>query len=251
MPWRRRLLNHHTHAGSARIDLVITTDDVALGGAVYDWLFNAQVVAVLQGFLSEHLADLRTQIPPVQEQPQEEQQQPPPPPPRDATDPAPEPDAEEAPAAPGEPDLPGAIPPPGCPALPCPGASRGISQARIDRAWRIGKRAGDVLGGRERLHAPAEAMPADAAAPRASCWAVALMYKEDAPRVTFHRYATDTLAEATGLAVMYQGYRIRIERPAGVGRNVVFQGFPSLQEAFAFAASIGVEQRSVPINPFV
>ena len=77
------------------------------------------------------------------------------------------------------------------------------------------------------------------------------MYKEDAPRVTFHRYATDTLSEGAGLAVMYQGYRIRVERPNGLGRNVVFQGFPSLQEAYAFAAGIGVESRSVPINPLV
>ena len=94
-------------------------------------------------------------------------------------------------------------------------------------------------------------MPADAAALWPFCWVVALGYKEDAPRVTFHRYAHDTPAEMAGLAVMYQGYRLHLERPPGLGRKVVFKGFPSLQEAFAFAAGIGVEPRLVPINLLV
>ena len=108
-----------------------------------------------------------------------------------------------------------------------------------------------MLGGRKRRHAPAEAMPADAAALCASCWVVALGYEEDAPRVTIHRYASDTPAEMAGMAVVYQGYRSRIEGPAGLGRNVVFKGFPSMQEAHAFAAGIGVEPRLVPVNPLV
>ena len=102
------------------------------------------------GILADRLADLRLQDPPrPRERPQEQQpppreQQPAQPAPRTAADAGPEPETEEAPAK-----LEGAVPSPGCPALPCPAASRGISQARIDRAWRIGKRAGDVLGGGE------------------------------------------------------------------------------------------------------
>ena len=246
MPWQHRLLNH----GSARVDLVISTDDVFLGDELCDRLFDAEFAVVLQEILADRLADLRLQDPPrPRERPQEQrppprEQQPAPPAPRTTADAGPEPETEEAPA-----ELEGAVPPPGGPALPCPGASRGISQARIDRAWRIGKRAGDVLGGRERLHAQAEPMPADAAALRASCWVVALGYEEDTPRVTIHRYAHDTPAQVAGQRLVYQGYRSRIEGPAGLGRNAVFKGFPSLQEAQAYAAGMGVEPDRVPINP--
>ena len=92
-------------------------------------------------------------------------------------------------------------------------------------------------------------MLAGAVAPCTSCWVVALGYMEDAPRVTSHRYANDTLADGAGLVVTYQGYRICLERPPGLGRSVVFKSFPSLREAFAFAADVGAEPRVVLINP--
>ena len=90
----------------------------------------------------------------------------------------------------------------------------------------------------------------DAAGLRTSCWVVALGYEEDIPRVTIHRYASDTPAVVAGRAVTYQGYRSRVEGPTGFGRNAVFKGFPTVQEAHAFAAGIGVEPRLVPVNPF-
>ena len=52
-------------------------------------------------------------------------------------------------------------------------------------------------------------------------------------------------------AITLPSHRIHIERPADLGRKVVFKGFPSLQEAFAFAAGTGVESRLVPISPLV